>query len=243
MHDAPASQAPSPTAHPDAIDFFRAWDTYAKVVAANYMFHRELGEGVRDALRPRFEGRAFSLLDLGCGDAAAMAPLLEGLSLKSYKGVDLSKPALTLAAKYLARLGCPVELVEADFMSALRDSAPQDAIHSSFAQHHLSAEGKAEFFALAAKRLNPGGLLILVDVTREEDESRDDYLRNYTGWLRKTMTSLASQEHDQICDHLTKNDFPETASTLRAQAERAGLVALDGLVPHKWHRLLLFAAA
>jgi len=80
-------------------------------------------------------------------------------------------------------------------------------------------------------------------VTREEGESRDDYMRNYTGWLRQTMTSLAAAEHNLICDHLTQNDFPESASTLRAQAERAGLVALDGLVPHKWHRLLLFAPA
>jgi cyclopropane fatty-acyl-phospholipid synthase-like methyltransferase len=227
----------------DAIDFFRAWDTYAKVVAANYMFHRELGQGVRDALRRRFEGRAFSLLDLGCGDAAAMAPLLEGLQLKSYRGVDLSSPALALAKQNLAHLHCPVTLVEADFMSALKDSDPHDAIYSSFAQHHLSREGKAEFFQLAAKRLNPGGLLILVDVTREEGESHDDYMRNYTGWLRKTMTSLATEELDQICDHLTKNDFPETASKLCAQAETAGLVALPGLVPHKWHRLLAFAPA
>jgi SAM-dependent methyltransferase len=228
---------------PDAIDFFRAWDTYAKIVAANYMFHRELGQGVRDALRRRFEGRTFSLLDLGCGDASAIAPPLEGLSLKSYKGVDLAPLALALAQRNLAHLPCPVTLVEADFMSALESSAPQDAIYSSFAQHHLSTDGKAQFFALAAKRLNPDGLLILVDVTREEGESRDDYMRGYTGWLRETMTSLAPQELDQICDHLTQNDFPEPASTLRAQAERAGLVALDGLVPHKWHRLLLFAPA
>ena len=243
MHDANHGRTSFPATPPDAIDFFRAWDTYAKVVAANYMFHRELGQGVRNALRWRFEGRDFSLLDLGCGDAAVMAPLLEGLSLKSYKGVDLAPPALALAAKNLAHLDCPVALVEADFMSALRDSAPQDVIHSSFAQHHLTTDGKGEFFQLAARRLNPGGLLILVDVTREENESHDDYMRNYPGWLRKTMTSLAGEEHDQICDHLTRNDFPETASTLRAQAESAGLVALEILVPHKWHRLLLFAPA
>jgi len=207
------------------------------------MFHRELGQGVREALRSRFERRAFSLLDLGCGDAAAMAPLLEGLSLKSYKGVDLAPPALALARRNLARLDCAVELLEADFMSALKDSAPQDVIHSSFAQHHLTTEGKAEFFGLAAKRLNPDGLLILIDVTREEDESHDDYMRNYPAWLRETMTSLATEEQDQICDHLTQNDMPETTSKLRAQAESAGLFALEGLVPHRWHRLLLFTPA
>jgi SAM-dependent methyltransferase len=243
MHEATFKQTACSEPNRDAIDFFRAWDTYAKVVAANYMFHRELGQGVRDALRRRFEGRSFSLLDLGCGDAAAMAPLLEDLSVESYKGVDLAPPALALARRNLARLDCRVELVEADFMSALKDSAPQDVIHSSFAQHHLTSEGKAEFFQLSAKRLNPGGLLILVDVTREEDESHDDYMRNYPAWLRETMTSLATEELDQICDHLTQNDMPETASNLRAQAERAGLVALEGAVPHRWHRLLLFAPA
>jgi cyclopropane fatty-acyl-phospholipid synthase-like methyltransferase len=178
---------------PDALGFFRAWDTYSKVVAANYMFHRELGQGVSDALRQRFGGRPFSLLDLGCGDAASLAPLLEGLSLTSYKGVDLSQPALALAARNLARLDCPVTLVEADFMSALAAAEPRDAIYSSFAQHHLTMQGKASFFQLAAKRLNTEGLLILVDVIREEGESREAYMRNYCVWLRETMTGLESE--------------------------------------------------
>ena len=41
---------------PQAVRFFQVWDTYAKVVAANYMFHRELGEGIKHALRERFSG-------------------------------------------------------------------------------------------------------------------------------------------------------------------------------------------
>jgi len=64
-----------------AIGFFRAWDTYSKVVAANYMFHRELGQGVSDALHQRFGGRPFSLLDLGCGDAASWRPCSKGCRL------------------------------------------------------------------------------------------------------------------------------------------------------------------
>jgi SAM-dependent methyltransferase len=243
MHEPSQAQPPAPADRADAIGFFRAWDTYAKVVAANYMFHRELGQGVSDALRERFGERPFSMLDLGCGDAATLAPLLEGLSLKSYEGADLSKPALDLAAKNLARLDCPVTLVEADFMSALADAEPQDAIYSSYAQHHLTTEGKAEFFRLAAKRLNAGGLLILVDVMREEGESRKAYMRGYCAWLRETMTELDREEQERICEHLTQNDRPEPASALRAQAERAGLNVLPGLVPHKWHHLMLFAPA
>ena len=83
---------------PQAVRFFRVWDTYAKVVAANYMFHRELG-GESSRRCASVSGRPFSVLDLGCGDAATFAPLLEGLSLTSYQGVDLSEAALALAKK------------------------------------------------------------------------------------------------------------------------------------------------
>jgi SAM-dependent methyltransferase len=71
--------------------FFDAWDIYQKVVAGNYMFHREIGA---ELLRAHFDGRPISILDLGCGDAAALAPLLKGLALQRYRGVDLSETAL-----------------------------------------------------------------------------------------------------------------------------------------------------
>jgi SAM-dependent methyltransferase len=226
-----------------AVRFFQAWDTYAKVVAANYMFHRELGEAIKDALRARFIERPFSVLDLGCGDAATFAPLLEGFALKGYKGADLSGAALALAKKNLAHLPCPVELAEGDFMSALVGSSAQDVIYTSFALHHLPTERKAEFFKLAAQKLNPGGLLLLVDVTREEGQTLESYYGDYCSWLRTKMNALDSFEQDQICDHLVNNDFPEPYSLLRAQAEAEGLLALPGAMPHKWHRLMLFAAA
>jgi SAM-dependent methyltransferase len=226
---------------PPAVGFFQVWDTYAKVVAANYMFHRELGESIRAALRAHFGERSFSMLDLGCGDAATLAPLLPGLALKSYQGADLSEAALKLAEKNLSGLSCPVELIESDFMEALSRAPAQDAIYSSFAVHHLTTAQKAEFFRLAAQKLNPDGLLVLVDVTREEGQSLADYHRAYCDWLRETMVALSRDEADQICDHLVNNDLPEPYSVLAAQAEAAGLTPLPGSVPHKWHRLMLFA--
>ncbi len=226
---------------PAAVGFFQVWDTYAKVVASNYMFHRELGEAIRAALRARFAERSFSVLDLGCGDAATFAPLLEGLALESYEGADLSEAALTLAIKNLSRLNCPVELVRSDFMKALAESSLKDAIYTSFALHHLPTDQKAEFFRLAAEKLDRAGLLLLVDVTREEGESLPAYHRDYCAWLRSSMNALNHEEQDSICDHLVNNDLPEPYSLLAAQAEAAGLKTLPGLAPHKWHRLMLFA--
>ena len=62
-------------------------------------------------LHAQFVGRPFSFLDLGCGDAATLAPLLASMAVQRYKGVDLSESALALAAENLTGLSCPVKLV------------------------------------------------------------------------------------------------------------------------------------
>ena len=226
-----------------AAEFFDAWETYRKVVAGNHMFHREIGIEARAALRERFGDSPFSLLDLGCGDAATLAPLLEGFALESYRGVDLSRTALALAARNLAALPCPVELAEDDLMSALAAAAPCDAIYSGFAVHHLTTAEKAEFFKLAARKLSPGGLLLLVDVVREEDESIAVYHASYCDWLRRSWTGLEPAEREQVCAHLTENDAPEPWSVLCTQAEAAGLAPLADEAGYKWHRLMRFARA
>jgi SAM-dependent methyltransferase len=226
---------------PAAVRFFHAWDTYAKVVAANYMYHRELGAAVRAALRGRFGEQPFSVLDLGCGDAATFAPLLVDFHVKSYSGADLSEAALAIARANLSALSCPVDLRQADLMSELAGAGAHDVIYISFALHHLTTANKAAFFRLAAERLTPGGLLLHVDVVREEGQSLPDYLDAYSGWVRRTMATLAAPETEAICEHLIGNDMPEPASVLTAQASAAGLRLIDAAAPQVWHRLLVFA--
>jgi SAM-dependent methyltransferase len=147
--------------------FFDGWRSYQKIVAANYMFHREIAADLRQVLRARFDGKPFSFLDLGCGDAATLAPVLEGLAVRRYKGVDLLQTALTLAAKNLAILPCAAELARGDFFAELaQESSSFDVIYTSYALHHLATEEKAEFFVRAERCLTDSGLLLLVDVTR-----------------------------------------------------------------------------
>jgi hypothetical protein len=71
--------------------FFDVWHTYRKVVAANYMHHMEIRAQLEGVLLAQFGSRPFSFLDLGCGDAAALAPLLASMAVQRYKGVDLSE--------------------------------------------------------------------------------------------------------------------------------------------------------
>jgi len=223
--------------------FVNAWETYRKIVTGNHMFHNEIGAELHDLLRRTFAGRPFSMLDLGCGDAATIVPMLTGLVLSRYKGVDLSEPALALAAGNLAGLSCPVDLERADISAALATDARYDVIHTSFALHHLTTDRKANFFRLAAQSLTVNGILLLVDVVREEEESLDIYHERYCDRLRAGWTDLDATEREILCDHIVVNDLPEPYSTLRAQAEAAGLCPGSPTVRFGWHRLMTFTHA
>lgn len=229
-------------AHASA-SFFDAWDTYQKVVTCDYMFHREIGAALNQLLRAHFGGRPFSILDLGCGDAATLIPLLEGLALQRYKGVDLSETALVLAAENLKTLPCPVQLTQGHILATLAEDATYDVIYSSFALHHLPTAQKAEFFHLAAQRLNKGGLLLLVDVVREEGETLEVYHQRYCEWLRSSWRALNEDEKNLVCDHLVNNDLPDPCSVLDAQAQAAGLGVALRSARYGWHWLLCFRRA
>ncbi len=224
-------------------EFFDHWDTYHKVVAGDYMFHREIGEELKRALGARFSARRFAFLDLGCGDATALAPLLQDATPSRYKGVDLSETALALAARTLEALPCPVTLGHGDILAALAEDDAYDVIYSSFVLHHLATEQKGEFFRLASRRLAPGGLLLLVDTMREEDETLDDYVRRYCAWLRREWAGLSAREKEFICDHIINNDRPEPFSTLLTQARAAGLEVAPGGARHNAQWLTCFAHA
>ena len=224
-------------------EIFDVWDTYKKVVVEDFMFHRAISDEVERGLKSRFGDRPYSLLDLGCGDASVFAPILRRAPPASYRGVDLSDTALTLAAANLKSLPCPVALAHGDMLSALDGAAAYDAIHSSFVLHHLSTEEKAEFFRRAARALTPGGMILLVDTTRDENETRDDYLRHYFSWIDSDWAGLSAIERDAIIEHISTSDWPEPLSLLDEQARAAGLRRLPGDIKHRWHLLMRFERA
>lgn len=227
---------------PNATAFFDVWHTYQKVVAAGHMYHREIAASLRQLLGARFGTQPLTFLDFGCGDAAALEPVLRGLTILRYKGVDLSETALAFAAKTLAAQPCEVELVHGDILDELsKETSSYDVIHCSFALHHLPAQEKARFFRHAERCLDMGGLLLLVDVMREEGESLESYLQHYCSWLRGNFNALDAQELDLACDHIMKNDLPEPPSVLRAQALAAGLGKARQEARFNRHHVLSFA--
>jgi SAM-dependent methyltransferase len=120
--------------------------------SSRFHVYAALGEEVERALRERFEGRSFSLLDLGCGDAHVFAPILRRISPSSYKGIDLSETALARAAENLKSLPCPVQLAHSDMLSALSDGVSYDS-STAVRSHHLSPRTKR--FSAARLALAP----------------------------------------------------------------------------------------
>lgn len=221
--------------------FFDTWVLYDHVLDNNYMFHDEIYQDVQRLIADRYKDRPFALFDLGCGSARHLARALKGSSICRYIGYDLSRRALAHAARNLAGLNCPIELHHGDLLESLKASGERfDLIFSSFALHHLVSAEKMAFFQLAYKGLREDGMLLLIDVMREEDEDYRLYLDRYCGWVRSEWKTMPPEALDAICNHIRNNDFPETASELHAMATHAGFSRCIDIDHFRWHRTLRF---
>jgi 2-polyprenyl-3-methyl-5-hydroxy-6-metoxy-1,4-benzoquinol methylase len=105
--------------------FQKQWATYQKLVDTDALSHKEVGKILHATLKAVAE--PFAFLDIACGDAGQMRHALAGTKVSHYHGIDLSEPALELAAKNLAGVPFEVELDHRDFVTATRRPEPADA--------------------------------------------------------------------------------------------------------------------
>lgn len=138
-----------------ALEQFQAqWATYQKLVDADSLSHKAVGTILHDTLNQTFAG-PFSVLDIACGDASEMRRALAGTRTRHYHGVDLSEPALELAANNLKDMPFEVELDHRDFVEAMTGRAePADVAWCSLSIHHLQTDGKLHL--LQALRASTG---------------------------------------------------------------------------------------
>lgn len=108
--------------------FQEQWATYRKLIDGDCLAHRAISRILGTILNDVF-ARPFSfLLDIACGDASIMKPALSRTKVRHYHGIDLSQPALDLAAANLAGAPFAVDLDHRDFVEALmRRPAHADA--------------------------------------------------------------------------------------------------------------------
>ena len=122
--------------------FAKGLATYQKVVAANYMAHREVHDILRRVLLDE-AADGFVFADLACGTAPRSAAALAGSNVSRYVGIDISQPSLDVAKEALAALTCPVELRCEDFVVAIDSwKGPLGVVWIGQSLHHLLAQDK-----------------------------------------------------------------------------------------------------
>lgn len=203
--------------------FFSNWAMYRAVIDNDCMDHRRIYSGVGEILRERSE--PFTLVDLGCGDAAGVATAVHDTTITRFVGVDSAAPALGFARETFADAAFDVELVEQDLTDAVRTERTYDVVVMAFALHHFQAPEKREILADIRQRLNPGGELLLIDLVRQPEQSRNEYLDAYVEYVRSWP--LPEQTIASICDHVTGFDYPEQLSDQPQWALSAGYTGVE----------------
>ena len=154
----------------------------------------------------------FAFLDIAGGDAGQIKHALAGTEVNHYHGIDLSEPALELAAKNLKCVPFAVELDHRDFVEALEGRPePADAAWCGLSIHHLSTEGKLEL--LAAIHGSTSKMVMIYEPTLADGEDREGYLARFRRVNRPAWPLLTKDEWDQIDHHVTTCDFPESPAT------------------------------
>lgn len=222
------------------------WQIYQKVLQNNYMEHCEIYSVLHEFLVHRVQ-KPFQLLDLGCGDASNTVLALIGTSIQAYHGIDLSQAAIAIALNNLAVIPCSKTLVEGDFTALV----PQlirtqqkgfDIILASFSLHHLQLKQKDNLMGQLLQLLNSDGILLLIDVVRQEAEDRTTYIERYLKRVRQDWMALTPQEVSSVETHITSSDFPETQKTLQQLALKHGFTWSECLYQdrHESSQLLCF---
>ena len=189
--------------------FQKQWGAYQKLVDSDVLSHQAAGATLHQALAG--VSRPFTFLDIACGDASLTKRALAGTKVSHYHGIDLSEPAIELAAKMLDGVPYPVDLDHEDFVTALEGRPePADIAWCGLSIHHLVTADKLKL--MKAIRGATGIAFILYEPSRRDGEDRETWLRRFLAAQVPLWTTLSADEKAQIVHHIETSDLPETAA-------------------------------
>jgi SAM-dependent methyltransferase len=205
--------------------FAKGLATYQKVVAANYLAHKQAYHVLHEVLLNDAKD-GFVFADLACGSAPFSATALAGAGVARYVGVDISKPALDVAKEMLAPLSCPIELRCQDFVRAIDAWEGQlDVVWIGLSLHHLRTIEKRAFLGKVERLLPRDGLFLIWEPTCLEGEDREGWVERFSQFLKGLP--LSDDEFAAMDSHQRASDYAETAATWKGMAREAGFERAD----------------
>jgi hypothetical protein len=211
--------------HGDVVDaaameeFHKQWGAYQKLVDSDVLSHRAVSHILHEALLAL--ARPFSFVDIACGDASLTKAALTGTPVTHYHGIDLSEPALDLAAANLQDMPFETDLDHDDFVVALEGRPePTDVTWCGLSMHHLETWQKLEL--LRAIHGSTAAFLMIYEPARRDGEDRESFIDRFLATQKPRWSMLSQAEWDQIAHHIATCDLPETVSGWLELGRKAG---------------------
>lgn len=211
--------------------FQRDWALYRKMVDNNFLFHREAYGCLRGFLLAEF-ARPFRFVDIACGDAGASVEALRGTQAIAYRGIDLSAPALQLAARAVERLACPAMLEQSDFLDSVGGRpGSADVIWIGLSLHHLRTPEKQAFMRKVRGDLADGGAFLIYENARLDGEDRESWMRRWD-LQRPLWTAYSDEEFAAMTGHVHSADFRSRTRAGDRSARIADFRPCASFTPH-----------
>jgi len=221
--------------------FQKNWSTYETIIDENYMFHREINQGIQSLVSNYFGQTPVTVLDLGCGDASSIEKTLKGLNIEYFCGYDLSALALKSAESNVAKVVAKYDLHCQDMLEGVAKMRTQfDLVLSSYSLHHLDLDDKVLFFSLVHRTLKNSGMFILVDTVKDEKQSLGEYYDDYLGYACQHWNELRPDELKRVSEHVRSSDYPESTATLEKMGDDAGFIRHKTVAKYQYHHLTVF---
>ena len=217
------------------------WQRYKDSVNKNMLYHLEMYTALNSLLTEYIKSSAITFVDVGCGDCSNIEPVLQGKLIKQYIGIDVAEDVLKMARIQLNNLQCEKKFIVKDMTSAIQElHTPVDIIFSSYAVHHLSLEEKFDFINACKSKLVPGGFFLMIDVIREENQSRDQWLDDMEARFKLFNPDLPYEEIESRMKHPRAADYPEMIPTFKAFAKELHFKDFQVLVNKGMYAFLTF---
>lgn len=215
------------------------WNIFQKIIQNDYMHHSEFAAETAAVLND-FQGKWLHMLDIGCGDAAALLTVMRNVNVASYTGYDLSSAMLELAKAHLDAQHIPSVLRQGDMMQLIQSEDKQfDVIYSSFAIHHLPDKEKRKLLQACLARLVPGGKMIYIDIFRSQQMGNEQYIHDYFSLMRNDWSALSENEKQLVMDHVGQYDFPSDIEMSVEWLQFLGFSLEARVQPDRYHAMLV----
>ena len=170
--------------------------------------------------------KPMDILDLGCGNGNAVAPLVEHFPEAQFYLVDSSEDMMVAVQKRFVGKGDFI-FIEKKFQNLSILANSLDLIIACLSIHHLESEEKQQLFRDIFHWLRPGGIFICTDLfgNKADPDYQEKVMQPWEGYARSRGTT--DEEWEMMIEHHAQYDRPDRVEDHVRWMHQAGFSQVD----------------